>query len=182
MSDLAAAMQRIAVIVDKMDKTLDRHERVAAATKFIDRRYEIEAALRPVVHKAAKVLRVPMCSLILIGGETAVLVALYAEQSCGITREVYPRTKSYCQIVSGTGEPFMTEDGRHDDVVRALRSDIDETTLPAYYGAPVFDPTGLHSIGSFCVADTVPRHWRNSEMALVNAYAEHATSVLADLA
>jgi hypothetical protein len=75
--------------------------------------------------------------------------------------------RSFCKIVTRSGEMLAVSDARTDQ--RVLGNPIiAEMGLIAYLGAPIAGPSG-ETLGSLCVLDRVPRNWsENQKRALTD--------------
>ncbi len=83
----------------------------------------------------------------------------------GVTQT--PLDRSFCKIVTRSGEMLAVSDTRTDSRVMD-NPIISEMGLIAYLGAPIFGPSG-EALGSLCVLDRVPRDWtENQKRALTD--------------
>ena len=81
-----------------------------------------------------------------------------------------PLDRSFCKIVTRTGEMLAITDARSDDRVKD-NPVIEEMGLAAYLGAPIMGPDGEH-LGSLCAMDRVTRDWTDNEKRAMSDLAD----------
>ncbi|MEL6404474.1 MAG: GAF domain-containing protein [Chloroflexota bacterium] len=84
-----------------------------------------------------------------------------------------PLSHSFCQHVVASNQPLIVEDARQNDLVRnnlAIR-DLD---VIGYLGIPLTLEDGK-PLGSFCVIDSQPRAWTETEIAIMTELAQIVT-------
>ena len=72
-----------------------------------------------------------------------------------------PLDRSFCKIVTRTGEMLAVSDARTDERVKD-NPIIVEMNVIAYLGAPIMGPSG-EPLGSLCALDRVPRDWSENQ-------------------
>ena len=77
-----------------------------------------------------------------------------------------PLNRSFCKIVTRTGEMLAVTDSRTDDRVKD-NPIIVEMNVIAYLGAPIMGPSG-EALGSLCAVDRVPRDWSENQKRAMN--------------
>ena len=126
---------------------------------------------------AARVLHAPVAMVSLVDHDRQ-----FYKSCFGLTREPWasdrqtPLSHSFCQHAVASRQPLIVDDAREDPVLRdnpAIR-DLD---VIAYAGIPLIGADG-HALGTLCVVDTKPRHWRAEETALLQ---EVANTVVAQI-
>jgi GAF domain-containing protein len=85
--------------------------------------------------------------------------------------------RSFCKIVTRTGEMLAVTDARSDDRVKDNPA-IEELGVVAYLGAPVRGPGG-EPLGSLCAVDRVPRDWTDKQKRALVDLAASVTDHLA---
>jgi len=93
-----------------------------------------------------------------------------------ITRET-PLSHSYCQYVVGADEPLIVADARKNELLRTNPAIVDNDAI-AYAGIPLHTPDG-HVLGSFCVMDSEPREWTDTDVAILKDLANAAEAEIA---
>lgn len=87
-----------------------------------------------------------------------------------------PLTHSFCQHVVTSEKPLIIGDAREHDLVRGNLA-IPDLGVIAYAGMPIDDAAG-NTLGSFCVIDTQPRAWTETEVRLLEDIAESVKTEL----
>lgn len=85
--------------------------------------------------------------------------------------------RSFCKIVTRTGEMLAVSDARADERVKD-NPIIDEMGVIAYLGAPIVGPSG-ESLGSLCALDRVPREWSDNQKRAITDLADCVTDYIA---
>jgi GAF domain-containing protein len=85
--------------------------------------------------------------------------------------------RSFCKIVTRTGEMLAVSDARSDDRVKD-NPVIEELGVVAYLGAPVHGPDG-EALGSLCAVDRVPRQWTDKQKRALTDLAASVTEHIA---
>jgi GAF domain-containing protein len=80
-----------------------------------------------------------------------------------------PLSHSFCQHAVATRRPLIVDDAREDPTLRENAA-IRDLDVIAYAGIPLIDSTG-QALGTLCVIDSKPRHWRPEETALLEEIA-----------
>ncbi|MDQ3096304.1 MAG: GAF domain-containing protein, partial [Actinomycetota bacterium] len=88
-----------------------------------------------------------------------------------------PVESSFCKYVIATGEALLVDDARADPRTCA-NPGIDTMGVAAWAGFPVHAPSG-EVLGTFCVVDTVPRHWSHRDVVILETLSKSATSEIA---
>ncbi len=87
-----------------------------------------------------------------------------------------PLSHSFCQHVVASSEPLLINDARlHPKFFANLA--VRDLGVVAYLGIPLTLANG-HTIGSFCVADTIPRSWTAEDIRTV---CDFATTVMSEI-
>ncbi len=84
---------------------------------------------------------------------------------------------SFCRYVVDGGAPLVLDDARVDTRTRDNRT-IVGIGVVAWAGFPIHGPDG-DVIGTFCVVDTVPRHWSARDVQVIETLAEAASGEIA---
>jgi hypothetical protein len=119
---------------------------------------------------AAKVLHAPIALVSLVDKDRQ-----YFKSCIGLTREPWasergtPLSHSFCQHAVAARRPLIVDDARED---RTLRDNpaIQDLDVIAYAGIPLIGSDG-NALGTLCVIDNKPRHWRAEETALLQEIA-----------
>jgi GAF domain-containing protein len=126
---------------------------------------------------AAKALHAPIAMVSLVDKDRQ-----FFKSCIGLNKEPWasqretPLSHSFCQHAVATRRPLVVDDAREDPTLRdnlAIR-DLD---VIAYAGIPLIGADG-QALGTLCVIDDRPRHWRGEETALLQ---EIANAVVAQI-
>src|SRR5215208_5433720 len=126
---------------------------------------------------AAKALHAPIAMVTLVDEDRQ-----FWKSCIGLTKEPWasqretPLSHSFCQHAVAARRPLIVDDARAHPTLRdnlAIR-DLD---VVAYAGIPLIGSDG-EAIGTLCVIDDRPRHWRGEETALLQ---EIANAVVAQI-
>jgi GAF domain-containing protein len=126
---------------------------------------------------AAKVVHAPVAMVSLVDEDRQ-----FFKSCVGLTKEPWasaretPLSHSFCKHAVASRRPLIVDDAREDPSLRdnlAIR-DLD---VIAYAGIPLIGSDG-HALGTLCVVDHRPRHWRAEETALLQ---EIANTVVAQI-
>lgn len=126
---------------------------------------------------AAKALHTPVALVSLVDDDRQ-----YFKGCIGLTKEPWasqrgtPLSHSFCKHAVAQRRPLIVDDAREDPTLRdnpAIR-DLD---VIAYAGIPLIGSDG-YALGTLCVIDHRPRHWRGEETTLLQ---EIANAVVAQV-
>jgi len=126
---------------------------------------------------AAKALHAPIALVSLVDEDRQ-----FFKSCIGLTKEPWasqrgtPLSHSFCKHAVAQRRPLIVDDAREDPTLRdnpAIR-DLDAI---AYAGIPLIGADG-EALGTLCVIDDRPRHWRGEETALLR---EIANAVVAQI-
>ena len=88
-------------------------------------------------------------------------------------RTEVPLGSSYCQFVVSDDAPLVIGDARRESDL----ADLPALGVVAYLGQPIRDANG-YPLGAVCVADRVPRHWSDEDLASVASAAHLVETML----
>ena len=80
-----------------------------------------------------------------------------------------PLSHSFCQHVVASNEPLIVSDAREVDFLKDNQA-IPDLDVIGYLGMPLTLPDGRR-LGSFCVIDSEPREWTETEIEIVRGLA-----------
>lgn len=83
-----------------------------------------------------------------------------------------PLSYSFCKYAVSSGEPFIVEDARTNEVVQNNLA-VSELGVMAYLGVPLFDETGC-AFGALCAVDMRPRKWDRTDVEILRNIAAQA--------
>jgi len=134
------------------------------------------AALDRLTRWAAKALRAPTALISLVDGDRQEIASCTSdvEQFNAPDREFFAQLS--CDRVMLTGEPCVVDEARADRR-KGEFAELDGRPVDAYLCVPLLNADG-HVRGTFCVVDTLPRHWTIEDIDLVT---ELATSALTEV-
>ncbi len=84
-----------------------------------------------------------------------------------------PLSHSFCQHVVATNEPLIITDAREHELVKDNQA-IPDLDVIGYLGMPLTMQDGKR-LGSFCVIDSEPREWTDTEVAIMQELSEILT-------
>ena len=125
---------------------------------------------------AARALHAPVALVSLIDRDRQFFKSCIGLPEPWASQRETPLSHSFCQHAIAARRPLIVDDAREDPTLRdnlAIR-DLD---VIAYAGIPLIGQDG-QAIGTLCVIDHEPRHWRADETALLE---EIATAVVAQI-
>lgn len=133
---------------------------------------KVADGLEHITHLAARHFKVPMAFISLIDGERQ-----WIKRSVGMTMRETPRKESFCDYTIRTAEPMVIEDTHLDPRFRDFPLVTGPSAVRFYAGAPLLTADG-HAIGSFCIADKVPRTMSEDDRAQLQRLASLVMSHL----
>lgn len=125
-----------------------------------------ENAFDRLTNLAAKIFKAPVSLISLVDSDRQ-----FFKSACGLpepwaTARETPLSHSFCQYVVGRSAPLAIHNAPLDALVKTNGA-VRDLNVIAYLGVPITTPDGLYTLGSFCVIDTVPRHWTNEDIELL---------------
>jgi signal transduction histidine kinase len=123
---------------------------------------------------AARVLRAPTALISLVDRERQFFASCVGLAEPWATTREAPLSHSFCQHVVATAEPLIVGDARTHPLLHDNPA-IADMGVVAYAGLPLITSEG-YALGSFCVADTVPRVWTSDEIDTLRDLAAMAIS------
>jgi GAF domain-containing protein len=84
-----------------------------------------------------------------------------------------PLSHSFCKHVVASNEPLIVEDARTHELVKDNEA-IPDLDVIGYLGMPLTMQDGKR-LGSFCVIDSEPRRWKDTEIAIMRELSEILT-------
>ncbi|WP_250030697.1 sensor histidine kinase [Paractinoplanes maris] len=134
-------------------------------------------ALDRLTKLAARMLEAPTALVSLVDEDRQRFASAY-----GLTGELAetrqtPLSHSYCKYVVEDQAALVVPDARLDARLHDSPA-IGDYSAIAYAGVPLRSPDG-YVLGSFCVADSVPRQWSRDDLAVLRDLAESAESEVA---
>lgn len=121
-----------------------------------------EASFDRLTRLAARILKVPVVLVSIVDDHRQFFkssVGLPEPWAC--LRET-PLTHSFCKHVVQDQRALIVEDAlRHPFLSKNLA--VSELGVAAYLGVPIVGPNGV-VLGSFCVIDSIPRMWTESDL------------------
>jgi GAF domain-containing protein len=131
----------------------------------------------PVLHRltrlAARALHAPIALLSIVAADRQSFASSWGLPEPWASRGRTDLLHSFCQHVVVANEPLLVDDARkHPRLNRNLA--IEDLDVIAYMGAPLNDPDA-NTLGSFCVIDKEPRHWKRAEVEMLHDFAAAVT-------
>ena len=136
-----------------------------------------ERAYDRLTRLAAKLLRVPVSLVSLVDDQRQFFKSAVGLPEPWSSARGTPLTHSFCQHVVNSGGPLIVNDAKTNPLVKNNLA-IPELGVAAYAGIPIKTGTG-ETLGSFCVVDTRPRTWSETEVALLRELAQFCMTEIA---
>lgn len=125
---------------------------------------------------ASKILKAPISLISLVDADREYFKSQFGlEKPLSILREI-PLSHSVCQHIVASNQPLIVEDARQHSLL-CDNPALHELNIVAYAGMPLTTKAGF-VVGSFCVLDTRPRRWTDSELDIL---AELTQSVMTEI-
>jgi signal transduction histidine kinase len=126
---------------------------------------------------AALALRAPVALVSLVADDEQFFKSCFGLEGHSIGEERRtPLSHSFCKHAVISGEPLIISDARTHPLVRDNPS-INDLGVIAYAGIPLVVESG-QIIGSFCIIDTKPRDWTETEISMLR---DLAASVMTEI-
>jgi GAF domain-containing protein len=176
LATVAGAAQQSRDNGDPVARTVADSERLASLerTGLLDS--EPDERFDGLARVAARALHAPVALVSLIDDDRQFFKSCIGLPEPWASQRETPLSHSFCQHAIAARRPLIVDDAREDPTLRdnlAIR-DLD---VIAYAGIPLIGADG-HAIGTLCVIDHKPRHWRAEETALLE---EIAAAVVAQV-
>ena len=127
----------------------------------------------PVLHRltrlAARALGAPVALLSFVGSDKQFFAASYGLPEPWASNRGTDLLHSFCQHVVVSNQPLLVSDARKHPLVQRNLA-IEDLDVIAYAGVPLNDGEG-NTLGSFCVIDHEPRHWKAADVELLHDFA-----------
>lgn len=111
---------------------------------------------------AAQTLRAPMAAINLVDDSRHFFKSAVGLPEPFRSARQIPLPYSFCKYVVGSGRRLVVQDARAHRWLRKSPA-IQELGMISYAGVPLRTSSG-HTLGSFCVSDSVPRGWTKEEL------------------
>ena len=154
----------------KNAKRLAALERTGLLDSEPDERFEGMARV------AARVLHAPTALVSLVDHDRQFFKACFGLAEPWASQRETPLSHSFCQHAVASRRPLIVDDAREDPVLKDNLA-IRDLNVIAYAGIPLIGSDG-EALGTLCVIDDKPRHWRAEETSLLQ---EIANTVVAQI-
>lgn len=135
-----------------------------------------EAAFDRLTRLASMIVDAPVSLVTLIDADRQFFKSHFGLPEPVATDRETPLSHSFCQYVVATGEPLIVKDARENEMLKDNLA-IPDFNVIGYLGMPLRTTDGVE-FGSFCVLDTKPRTWTNSDVEVIR---ELALSVMTEI-
>jgi formate hydrogenlyase transcriptional activator len=129
-----------------------------------------EEAFDRLTRLATTVLHVPSAMVSLVDGDRQFFKSSVGLPEPWASLRQTPLTHSFCKHAVATGEPLVVTDSREDPLVKDNLG-VSALGIIAYAGVPLTTVEGF-TLGSFCVMDARPRHWKDEEIEVLRNLAQ----------
>lgn len=120
-------------------------------------------------HMARVALGVPVVLVSLVDEDRQFFKTCLGLAEPWSSRRETPLSHSFCQYAVATGRELVVEDAREEPLL-ASNLAVPDLRVIAYAGIPIRSAEGL-ILGTFCVIDSTPRRWDDTELRLVREFA-----------
>jgi len=167
-ASLASSVQRPAE--DPVAKAIADPGRLAALerTQLLDT--PPEERFDSLTRVAARVLQAPVALVSLVDSDRQFFKSCLGLPEPWASRRGTPLSHSFCMRAVAAREPLIVEDARKHPVLRDNPA-IRDLGVVAYAGIPLMSEDS-EPLGTLCVIDNVPRHWKPEETALLTEIAD----------
>lgn len=125
---------------------------------------------------AARILHAPVALVSLVDEDRQFFKACFGIAEPWASDRQTPLSHSFCQHAVAAKRPLVVNDARVDPKLSDNLA-IQDLKVVAYAGIPLIGSDG-HALGTLCVIDDKPRHWRAEEVSLLQ---EIANAVVAQI-
>ncbi len=134
------------------------------------------AALDRLSNLAARLLRVPIALVTLVGERDMIMLGQSGLDGELAARRELPLNRTFCSHAVAMRRTLVIPDTRREPLVRDNPS-IEEHGVVAYAGVPLLLEDG-EAAGALCAIDHDPREWTAEELAILDDLAATATEIL----
>jgi signal transduction histidine kinase len=139
-------------------------ERLAALRRTALLDTHAEEAFDRLTRLACRILRAPIGLVSLLDDDRHFCKSCIGLPEPWQSRRELPLSHSLCKYTLAAGEPLVVTDAREDPVLRECLG-VKEIGAVAYAGVPLV--SAGQTLGTFCVLDTVPRHWTDDDIHIL---------------
>jgi GAF domain-containing protein len=125
---------------------------------------------------AARALHAPIALVSLVGRDRQYFKSCIGLPEPWASQRESPLSHSFCMHAVAARRPLVVDDAREHPVLRDNPA-IHDLNVVAYAGIPLIGADG-EALGTLCVIDSRPRHWRAEETSLLQ---EIANAVVAQI-
>lgn len=125
---------------------------------------------------ASKVVGAPVALMSMVAAEFQFFKSYIGLPEPWKSRRNTPLSHSFCKHVVAEQQPLIVSDAREVDFLKDNKA-IPELDVIGYLGIPVTVKleNEERTLGSFCVIDSTPREWTETEIAIVQTLAQIIT-------
>ncbi|MBC7806384.1 MAG: response regulator [Akkermansiaceae bacterium] len=120
---------------------------------------------------ATQIFKAPVSLVTLVDGERQFFKSSQGLPEPWATTRETPLTHSFCQYVVGRSLPLAINNAPEHALVKTNGA-VKDMSIIAYLGVPIMTTDGRHTLGAFCVIDTVPRQWTDDDVKLLTNLAQ----------
>lgn len=131
-----------------------------------------EDSLDDLVAIAQRVFGVPLAAVTFVHSDYLSLRAI-----AGMERARLPRSEAFCDVTIGRASHLVIHDTTADPKFAHYSTVTGEPGVRFYAGYPIESPEG-HRVGAFCVMDTDPRTFTDTDLSTLRSMAQLAESRL----
>lgn len=123
---------------------------------------------------ASNVIGAPVSLISMVGADKQFFKSMVGLPEPWASDRQTPLSHSFCQHVAATNKPLVVTDAREVDFLKDNMA-IPDLDVIGYLGMPLTLEDGK-GLGSFCVIDSSPRQWTQTEIDIMQEFSEIITS------
>jgi GAF domain-containing protein len=135
-----------------------------------------ELAFDRLTRLASKIVGAPVSLVSLVDNKRQWFKSMVGLPEPWASQRETPLSHSFCQHVVATNKPLVVTDAREVSFLKTNLA-IPDLNVIAYLGMPLTTREGF-GLGSFCVIDSKPRVWTDTEIEIMGDLADTAMSLI----
>ncbi|MCP3143625.1 GAF domain-containing sensor histidine kinase [Pyxidicoccus xibeiensis] len=151
-------------MVGDVQSVLRSPERLAALRRTALMDSQVEEAFDRFTRLACRFLHTPIALVSLLGEGRHFCKSSLGLPEPWLSQRELPLTHSICKYTVAGGAALIIDDVREEPELRDSPA-VKEMGVRAYAGIPLV--ASGQALGTFCVVDTVPRHWTQDEVGIL---------------
>jgi len=162
-------------VPDDVQSILRSPERLAAVRRTALMDSQAEEGFDRLTRLACRFLHTPMGLVSVLSENRHFCKSCIGLPEPWLSQREIPLTHSFCKYSLATGGPLVIDDARKDARFHDCLG-VKELGAVAYVGIPLV--SSGQPLGAFCVVDTIPRHWTDADVHILE---DLAASVMTEV-